>query len=265
MRSARFAHVHPDGQLYENILCEMQKFRGLVYLSEGNLTPEDLTPDGRHFQLADYSSWHLLTIDERGCVAACGRLVFHGAEAGFSELLVSHCALAHSKRWGSALRAAVEDELRSAREEGKQFAELGGWAIARDLRCSTEAVRMVLAGYALGQALGGARGISTVDVCNHSSSILRRIGGSPLSTGETELPSFYEPKYRRDLEVLRFDSSQPSQRYADHIRQCREALESVPVIASGTFGALPKGVDPAWSVIPKTKDSPETKYSRDFF
>jgi hypothetical protein len=265
MRSTTFAHVHHDGELYENILCEMQKFRGLVYLSEGNLTPDDLTPNGEHFQLADYNSWHLLTIDEQGRVAACGRLVFHPAEAGFFDLLVSHCALARSKRWAAALRTAVEAEMQSARNEEKQFTELGGWAVVRDLRCSTEAVRMVLAGYALGQAVGGARGISTVDVCNQSSSILRRIGGAPLRIGETELPSFYEPQYRRDLEVLRFDSSQPNERYADHIRQCREALKSVPVIASGTFAGLPQGGRPAWSVIPKTKDSPETKYSRDFF
>jgi hypothetical protein len=243
----------------------MQKFRGHVYLLEGNLTLEDLTPDGRHFQLSDYGSWHLLTIDERGLVAACGRLTFHPVDAAFSELLVSHCALARNKRWGVALRAAVDGEMRSAREEGKRFAELGGWAVARDLRCSTEAVRMLLTGWALSEAVGGARGISTVDVCNHSSSILRRIGGSPLRNGETELPSFYEPQYRRDLEVLRFDSSQPNQRYAEHIRQCREALEAVPVIASGTFAAFPKEGDVAWSVIPKTKGSPEPKYSRDFF
>jgi hypothetical protein len=264
-RSVPFAHVHHDGELYENILSEMQRFRGHVYLSEGNLTPEDLTADRRHFQFVDYSSWHLLTIDERGSVVACGRLVFHRPEAEFSELLVSRCALAHSKRWGRALRAAVEGEMRSAQQEGKEFAELGGWAVIRDLRCSTEAVRMVLAGYALGQAVGGVRGISTVDVCNHSSSILRRIGGIPLRDRETELPQFYEPQYRRDLEVLRFDSSQPSQRYGEHIQQCRQSLETVPVVTSGTFAALPKGGDAAWSVIPKTKEYPDIKYSRNFF
>jgi hypothetical protein len=243
----------------------MQRFRAHVYLSEGNLTPEDLTPDGRHFQPVDYNSWHLLTINEHGSVAACGRLGFHAPEAGFFDLLVSHCALAHSKRWGAALRAAVEEEMRSAWQEGKQFGELGGWAVVRDLRCSTEAIRMLLTGYALSQAVGGARGISTVDVCNHSSSILRRIGGAPLRNGQTELPSFYEPQYRRDLEVLRFDSSRPNQRYAEHIQQCRQALETVPVVGSGTFAALPTGGDSSWSVIPKTKDYWEIKYSRNFF
>jgi hypothetical protein len=265
IRSAPFAQVHHDGELYENILREMQRFRGHVYVSEGNLTSGELTPDGRHFQRADYNSWHLLTIDERGSVAACSRLVFPQTDARFFELLVSNCALAHSKRWGSALRAAVEEEMRSAQQEKKQFAELGGWAVIRDLRCSTEAVRMVLAGYALGQAVGGVRGISTVDVCNHSSSILRRIGGIPLRVGKTELPSFYEPQYRRDLEVLRFDSSQPNQRYADHIRHCREALESVPVIAPSPVAVRSNGQPRSWNVIPRTKDCPETKYSRNFF
>jgi hypothetical protein len=265
MRSAPFAHAHHDGELYENILCEMQRFRGHVYLSEGNLTPEDLTADGRHFQIADYSSWHLLTIDERGSVVACGRLVFHRPEAEFSELLVSRCALAHSKRWGPALREAVKEELRWTRKEGMRFAELGGWAVCRDLRCSTEAVRMVLTGYALCQSLGGVRGISTVNIQHHSSSILRRIGGSPLALGDSVLPSFYEHQYHADLEILCFDSRFPNERYRGHIKQCRESLENVSVVASNPVAVRSTGQPPSWNVIPKTKDYPEIKYSRNFF
>ena len=264
-RPSRFTDVRRDPELHENILAEMQKFRGGVYVSEGNLTPADLTPDGRHLQAVDYKSWHLLTINEYGSVAACGRLVFHRPDAGFSELLVSHCALAHTERWGYILRRVVEAELRSAREQCMQFAELGGWAIAKELRCSTEAVRMVLAGYALGQTLGGVRGISTVNTQHHSSSILRRIGGSPLSMNGIEVPSFYEPQYRAELEILRFDAFQPNPRYETYIQQCRSALETVMVISSESTSEACETPDFTWNVTPCTEHSTGMGYSQNFF
>jgi predicted GNAT family N-acyltransferase len=228
---AQFVDVRGDQDLYENTLAEMQRFRGRVYVSEGNLAPADLS-NGRHFQAIDYKSWHLVTIDECGSVVACSRLVCHRPHAQFSELLVSHTALAHNEGWGRPLRSAVEGEIRSARQAGMQFAELGGWAVSRELRCSTEAVRMLLSGYALGEVIGGIRGITTANIRHNSSSILRRIGGSPLQMNGSDLPTFYEPQYRSELEILRFDSSQPNLRYRGHIDQCRAALQSVMVISS---------------------------------
>jgi hypothetical protein len=73
-------------------------------------------------------------------------------------------------------------------------------------------------------------GISTVNMCHHSSSILRRIGGRPLVAGGSELPSYYEPLYRSNLEILRFDSSSPSERYVPHVERCCADLRAVKVL-----------------------------------
>lgn len=227
-----FGDIRSDWKLYENILDEMQKFRGKVYVSERNLIRAELTAEGRHYQAVDRKSWHLLTLNEKGSVAACGRLVFYPRNADFSDLLVSHSALAHSDDWRQTFRKEIEAQIRWAKRCRARFAELGGWAIGRELRCTTEAVRMVLAGFALGQLLGGVIGVSTVNIGHHSSSILRRIGGTPLMAGPIPFPAFYEPQYRAEVEVLRFDAFRPNPRYAEHIRQCREALENVMVISS---------------------------------
>jgi len=210
----------------------MQRFRGRTYVSEGNLKASELSYDGRHIQVVDWRSWHLLTLDEQGSVAACGRLAVQRRKADFGDLLVSRTALATSERWGHLLRQAVEQQICSTWLRGMHFGELGGWAVSKELRCSTEAVRLVLAGYALGRILGGVGGISTVNTGHHSSAILRRMGGVPLTTGETPFPPFYEPHYRAELEILCLDSSRPNARYETQIRQCQNSLQTVMVISS---------------------------------
>jgi hypothetical protein len=227
-----FVDVTGNRNIYDRELAAMQKFRGQVYLSEGNLTPSDLSADGRHVQAIDLKSWHLLTLDEHGSVAACGRLVLPRPDASFDELVVSHSSLAHSQEWGYLLRRAVEEQMQATRQRGMRFVELGGWAVARELRCSSEAVRLVVAGYALAQILGAVVGITTADAENQSSSILSRFGGVPLAAGNTPFPTFYEEQYHRKLKILCLDSARLNPRYEAHIQDCRSALETVAVISS---------------------------------
>jgi hypothetical protein len=231
--------VCADTKVYEHAVAEMQRFRGSVYVSEGYLHPRDLSHDGRHVQPADNRSWHLLTLDAYGAVGACGRLLIHQPHARFSDLLISHSALAHSDNWGYLLRQAAEGEIRSARQRRMHFAELGGWAVGRELRCTTEAVRLVLAGYALAQTLGGVLGLSAVNTEHYSSSILSRIGGMSLATDGNQFPSFYEPQYHAEVRLLRFDSSRPNPRFEASILQCRAAMATATVIASEPRGAVP--------------------------
>jgi hypothetical protein len=89
---------------------------------------------------------------------------------------------------------------------------------------------MLLAGYALAEAIGGAAGISTVNLRHGSASILRRMGGIPLESDGTELPSYYEPQYSSELEILRFDSKSANPRFRARIQECRALLGHVPVV-----------------------------------
>lgn len=227
-----FVDVIGGRQIYDSVLGEMQRFRGRVYVNEGNLEASELSADGRHTQAADPRSWHLLTINEEGSVAACSRILIHSHNVAFRDLVLSHCALAQSECWGYLLRRAVEEQIQSSRQRGMRFAEIGGWAVDRELRCTTEAVRMVMAGYALGQLLGGVAAVSTVNMQHHSSSILRRIGGMPLSAGEVPFPSFYEPQYRAELEILCLNSFQPNPVFQRYIREGLAALRTATVISS---------------------------------
>jgi predicted GNAT family N-acyltransferase len=228
--SFRFREVSADPDLHADALARVQQFRGHVYVEEGNLSSEDLAFDGRHVQAADTNSWHLLTMNGQNEVEACGRLLPHPENVDYGDLGVAHSSLAESKKWGPVLREAVEEEIRIARRRGVRFVEFGGWAVSRRLRCSTEAVRMCLAWYALCQAIGGTIGLATANTGHHSSAILRRMGGRPLTKAGQPIPRYYEPRYRAELEILRFDSAEPNPRYAAQIERCLHALGTVTVI-----------------------------------
>ena len=227
-----FAEKTVDASLHQRLLADAQKLRGRVYLQDGAIETTQLTADGRHVQAADQGSWHLLTLNERGAVAACTRYLAHTNNVSFDELTVSRSAMAQSNGWGRAFRNAIEAELSLARKRRCSYVEMGGWVISEGLRCTTEAVRMVLAAYSLAQLSGGALGISTVTTRHGSSSILRRIGGGSLLSRGTELPPYFDPYYKCEMEILRFDSERPNPRYRSWIDDCRSHLESVPVICA---------------------------------
>jgi hypothetical protein len=227
-----FRDVIADSSRYRNRLAEAQKLRGRIALDEGAVDPSQLLADGRHVQAADQHSWHLLTLDSSGRVAACMRYLPHSSDADFKDLAISRSTLAQSRIWGRELRTAVETDLRHARQRGCSYVELGGWVISEALRCTTEALRMIATAYAFAQLCGGALGITTASTRRCSAAILKRIGGQQLRTRGIQLPSFYDAHYRCHMEVLRFDSSRPNPRYGKFMDACRSRLRDVQVICS---------------------------------
>jgi predicted GNAT family N-acyltransferase len=225
-----FRQVDVDANWHQQLLSGMQRLRGEVYLKDGAIEKRDLTEDGRHRSGPDEESWHLLAIDGNGEVCGCARYREHENTVSFSQLGIVRSALAQCDKLGGQLRSAVEAALQKARPEGLSYVECGGWALAEHLRCSTEAVRTALSTYALAQMLGGCLGISTVTMRHCSASILRRIGGRSLEAGGAELPSYYDPQYKCEMAMLRFDSRAPNPKYRNWIEDIGNQLLSVPVI-----------------------------------
>jgi hypothetical protein len=201
------------------------------YLEIGALDPSQLCQDGRLIHAADDQSWHLMTLDESGDVMACLRYLVHPNSVPFSQLTIAHSALAQSPTWGPKFKIAVEAELKQARARGCSYVEMGGWAITESLRCSTEALRMMVTAFALAKASGGALGITNANLEGCSASILRRIGGQSLTADGVELPSYTETAYKSfKTEVLCFDSSKLNPRYKKWMQECQADLPYVPVI-----------------------------------
>ena len=234
-----FLHNEWDDAGYDTLLARMQRLRGKIYLEDGAIDSSELSADGRHQLADDESSWHLLILAEGAHVLGCMRYRTHQNAECLSGLGAYRSAIAQRDDWGPVLTTAVENELARARLEGLGFGEAGGWALARVLRFSREAVRMVLATYCLAQLLGEALVISTATVRNASADILRRIGGRSLAAGEVELPPYYDPRYKCEMELLRFDSRAPNPKYRGQMAELRSHLVAVPVIRAASQKEVP--------------------------
>jgi len=228
-----FHNIHVEDYRYDELLAEMQRFRGGVYLRDKAIDSSDLTADGRHQLEIDESSWHLLTVDSNGQVCGCARYLPHGNNISFQQLWMRDAALATDSAWGNKLRSAVASELRRARENGIPYVEVGGWAISEERRWSCDALRLALSTFGLARCLGGCLGITTATVKHSSSSILRRMGGRPLAIDGEELPAYYDPRYDCEMEILRFDSRYPDAKYRVWIKDIAENLTNVPVFSRG--------------------------------
>jgi hypothetical protein len=238
---ASFSNVQSSLDLHQSLVFAMQAFRGRVYLEDGAIQPSELD-NGRHCQRLDDDSWHLLILDEGEQVRGCIRCREHSSDIEPQELTVSHSPLARSIEWKRPLENAVRAELALARRLGIRILELGGLALDRIVRGKTEALRMALGMYALGQQLGEAVGLSTVTQRHRSASILRRIGGRPLESDGLQLPPYYDSLYNCQMEVMRFHSWDPNPRFRIWVDEVKAELMEICVLArpSGTLSpALP--------------------------
>ena len=228
-----FSHMTYDPARHGRLLAEIQTLRGRAYLADGALDEAQLLPGGRHVQPVDDKSWHLLTVDDRGRVTAGIRYMAHRPGVSYSELAVSGAISHLPSNFTHKLRHAVEAELEKANDLGFTYVELGGWVVGEELRCSTEAIRMLLMMYALSQSLGGAIALSTATTRHNSSGILRRTGGRPLMVDGAEVPPYYDPHYGCEMEAVSFDSRLPNSRYSGWIREFKEALLQITMISAG--------------------------------
>jgi hypothetical protein len=230
-----FRTVTATPDQHEDILAQLQRLRGRVYLHDGAIEPWQLSADGRHAQEIDRWSWHLVSIQEDGRVTGCARYRVHGARVKPEDLGVWESALARHPSWQETLHQAVSGEIDLARRRNLVYVEVGGWAIAEDRRFTPEALDVALCTWALARSLGGCVGITTATTRNRSSSILRKIGGQPLPLGGatgTTLPSYYDPHYRCEMELLRFDSGTLNPRFEPRIDQLLRRFLEHPVVCA---------------------------------
>ncbi len=227
-----FGNLEINPSRHADLLAQMQRLRGGIYLKDGALNAQQLSADGLHQTPEDDQSWHLLMIDEYGRVDACVWYLDHTDNAAFDRLRIRHCPLAEQAAWRDVLISAVESDVAEARRQGMRYAEVGGWAVAEQSRYSTEGLVLALAGFSLGRLLGGALGVTMATVRHCSSTILRRLGGTHLELCGRPIPSYYDRRYNCEMEVLRFDSRRPAEKYSHLVDVLKGKLAQAPAVIS---------------------------------
>lgn len=223
-RNGSFARLQTDEQLYYHYLHSMQKLRGKLYLQDDAIQPCQLDDDGRFSMPADERSWHFLLLDDSRRVIGCARYLVHPNTVPFERLRISRSPLANHRLYGPKVRHAVEADLGIARSHGMSYVEAGGWALAEEWRGSRAALEILVASYALAHLWGGCLGSCQATVRHGSSSILRRIGGTQMEAASEILPPYEDPHYGCTMELLRFDSRTPAQRFTPLINQLKAKL-----------------------------------------
>ncbi|MBS1819473.1 MAG: hypothetical protein JSU08_16190 [Acidobacteria bacterium] len=229
--AAAFPDVQVDPLKHDDLLRQVQRFRGAIYLKDGAIHEEDLTADGRHETWEDDRSWHMVLIDDHNEVNACALYLEHAPDVPFDELRVRHCPLADDPEWRPTFVRALRDELARARAEGLRYVELGGWAVSEKSRTTSGALSLALAVYGFSRRGAGALGMTTATVRHCSAKILKRLGGSRFEADGTVLPPYFDPRYNCFMELLRFDSRKPNPQYLSLIDGIGSALDSVRVLA----------------------------------
>lgn len=228
----RFQKIVRDPSLFARLQASMQRLRGQVYLEDGAISQKDISSGDRHILPSDDQSWHLLTVDRSGSVVGCTRFLRHQRDLSFESLKVSHAAIASTQTWGARFRHMIETEISAARRAGFAYVEVGGWALDRATRCTSDCVRGVLATFAWSRLLGGALGICTATERHHSATILQKLGGRSFEYNGDLMPSYYDERYGCRMRLLRFDSRSPNPRYEESIDRIEQTLRTVPVISS---------------------------------
>jgi hypothetical protein len=231
---APFQALQADHFRHQRLLAEAQRLRARVYLADGAIERNQISRDGRFVHSFDRNSWHLLVMNSRRQVSGCLRYS-QMDWVSFYHLEVARSALAYSQEWGIPLRKAIEKKRADAQRRGITYAELGGWALSEEIRGSLDALRMALTVYALTQFLGGAVGTTTATKRHHSSTILRKLGGKALSSDGVELPPYYDPQYKCEMEILGFDSYRPNPKYSAFIDDYRQDLCNLRVICAEAY------------------------------
>lgn len=64
--------------------------------------------------------------------------------------------------------------------------------------------------------------------------MLRRLGGRSLQAGGNELPPYFDANYGCTMEVLRFDSAEPNERFVSRILDLQACLAATPVVTTNS-------------------------------
>ena len=189
-----FCNVTVDPGRHRRHLEEVQRVRGGIYLRDGAVRREQLS-DGLHRTPEDARSWHFLMFRHARELSSCVWYHEHDSNTRFEQLRAFQCPLRTTPAWREPLARAIGADLSRAQQQQLSYAEVGGWAVSEESRCTSAGLLLALAAYSLGRIFGGALGLTTATVRHSSATILKRLGGSALHADGVTLPAYFDPKY----------------------------------------------------------------------
>jgi hypothetical protein len=210
--------------LHEARLADIQRFRGRVYFQDGAIPKEALDEEGRHRLESDPQCWHLSMSDTVGAIRGCLRLRPVYPSIDLTQLEVNRVLARMEPASRDRFLRVMEQYSRQALADGLDFGEVGGLAVAEELKQSSAALILVVAGWAVARLLGGMIGVATPTVRHNSAKMLQRIGAFPFCGVDGILAPYYDPYYRCEIQMLAFDSRKLAPEFEPLAEQIRLQL-----------------------------------------
>lgn len=192
--------------VYQSSLQMIRRFRGSMCLSNGLVPAEAVDANGCHFLSCDAQNYHLLLTEQNGRLAACLRVRFHPVGTSASGLRM----FASLRRLPPALHvsSALNELILQGRSMQYGVAELGGWVMAPGWRETPAASLLPLFALTLVRMVQPSVMLEHADATGETPSILRNLGGSPLSYQGATIPAAHDIHHHRLMEVVTAFSSE---------------------------------------------------------
>lgn len=154
---AKGLRVHPIcGDAYENIISDIQRFRGSVYIADKAIPASALDVEGRDYTEFDFSSWHFVIRKCDGSLCGTIRMRYHSPRTHITDLRLYGCLSRVPFEHRNKFIEAVRNFREAASSDSLLFGEVGGWAVSPEFRTSSAALLLPIAGWAMCQILGHA-------------------------------------------------------------------------------------------------------------
>lgn len=219
-------------QNYDALLCDIQRLRGNRYVADGAIPAAALDAQGRHVTAEDEHSYHLAVWN--GVVQGCLRIQLHPqAERHFTEFRVYDLIRRMPPEMAQKYHAGLEEFMCYGESRNYQITETGGWAVAEKFQFNAASLALPLARWSFSRILPRQISIAAATERNGSAEMLKRIGGWRLKLNGEELPPFYDPGYKCQMELLCFDSDILNPKFEPAVRDLQTLLEEQCVSLPG--------------------------------
>ena len=222
-----------DG-MYQEVIGEIQRFRGGVYVQDKAIPANALDDLGRHYSDYDYRAWHVLFRDRRQdlCGAIRVGLVSYGDIEGIDHLQVLEFLSHMPSDKKAPLETAVRKFLDNCKTLVPSICEPGAWAVSADVRKGRLAPVLAASIWSLLRVVGGAAGVATATTKHGSANILKKMGGFDLFLNGMPLVPFYDSYHQCYIELIGFDSDYLNPRLEPTVAQVQDYMSTLPIITT---------------------------------
>lgn len=210
----------------DQLLSQIQTFRGRIYLQDGAIPESSIDATGRHRTRLDETSFHFVLRNSADEIKACFRLRLMQPRGGPEEFELQKSVLRSPADQRLHYISALDQICFEAQQDRLLIGEAGGWASDKEIRNTLAPILLPLSGWALCAIRGHAHIVAIATKRHVSADLLMRIGALRVRFGKTEAAPYFDSYFGCEMELLHFDSRIPDSKYVVLINQLKDYFVS---------------------------------------